>query len=106
MIKTLLIKSLKNFINPIKLQTKLNTTKAFLLLDLIRRQLDFVAMACESDDMTSADQQRLIHVISENGWREDACIRHLTSKTASASKNSSSKQLTNENIERPPGEFV
>ena len=73
--------------------------------------MDFVAMACESEAMTSADQQRLIHVISENGWREDACIRHVTSKTAasSMSKSSAPKHASfadNENIERPPGLYI
>ena len=45
-------------------------------------QYDFVAVACETEEMTAVDQQQIIHAITENGWREDTCIRHVTSRSS------------------------
>ena len=44
-------------------------------------QYDFISVACESAEMTALDQQQIIHAITENGWREDTCIRHVTSRS-------------------------
>ena len=45
-------------------------------------QYDFVAVACETEEMTAVDQQQIIHAITENGWREDTCIRHVTNRSS------------------------
>ena len=38
-----------------------------------------MAVGCEPQQLTATDQQQLLHAVSENGWREDTCLRHLTS---------------------------
>ena len=56
-------------------------------------QYEFMAVACEQREITAAVRQELLKVITNNGWREDNCIRHVISQAFTESVIQSPGQL-------------
>ncbi len=43
---------------------------------------DFVTVASVPGELGSADRQDHVGVVTQNGWRDDAAIRHVTSHSS------------------------
>ena len=44
---------------------------------------DFITVASVPGELSSAERQDHVHVIKQNGWRDDASVRHVTSHSSS-----------------------
>ncbi|CAD5112727.1 DgyrCDS1945 [Dimorphilus gyrociliatus] len=45
---------------------------------------EFIAVSCITDDLTDETRQNLVQTISDNGWRDEQCVRHVTSVTSNS----------------------
>ena len=44
---------------------------------------DFITVASVPGEISSTERQDHVHVITQNGWRDDASVRHVTSYSSS-----------------------
>ena len=43
---------------------------------------DFITVASVPGELSATDRQDHVHVITQNGWRDDASLRHVTSHSS------------------------
>ena len=44
-------------------------------------QYEFLSVACTPWECTAAERHDLVHIVTENGWRDDSCVRHISNTT-------------------------
>ena len=47
-------------------------------------QYEFITVASVPGEISAPERQDHMHVISQNGWRDDAIVRHVTSHSSNA----------------------